>query len=94
MKEKYDKTVTFKDITPDAMNTLLEFLYTERIVLTEDNVANILQAASIMQIQGTFASISLKERKVQLEKPQLAKLLIFSSPKLRIKAIFKNLLLK
>jgi len=57
MKEKYDRTVTFKDITSDAMSALLEFLYTERIVLTEDNVASILQAASIMQIQGTFYAI-------------------------------------
>ena len=52
MKEKYEKTVTFKNITPDAMNALLEFLYTETMVLTEENVADILHAASIMQVQG------------------------------------------
>ena len=53
MKEKYDKTVTFKDITADAMNAILDFLYTETIVLTEENVSDILHAASIMQIPGT-----------------------------------------
>ena len=52
MKEKYDKTVTFKDITTDAMEALLEFIYTEKIVLNEENVSDILHAASIMQIQG------------------------------------------
>ena len=52
MKEKFDKTVTFKDITSGAMNALLDFLYTERIVMTEENVSDMLHAASIMQIEG------------------------------------------
>ena len=52
MKEKFDKTVTFQDITSDAMNAILDFLYTETIVLTEENVSDMLQAASIMQIEG------------------------------------------
>ena len=53
MKEKYDETVTFKGITAEAMNAILDFLYTETIVLTEENISDILHAASIMQIPGT-----------------------------------------
>jgi len=53
MKEKFDKTITLKSITPDAMKALLEFLYTETIVLTEENISDMLHAASILQIEGT-----------------------------------------
>ena len=53
MKEKYDKTVTFHEITSDAVNAILDFLYTETIVLTEENVSDILHASSILQIPGT-----------------------------------------
>ena len=52
MKEKYDKTVTFEDITAEAMGAILDFLYSETIVLTEENVSEMLHAASIMQIEG------------------------------------------
>jgi len=54
MKEKYEKTVPFKGITPETMKALLEFLYTETIVLTEENVSDMLYAASIMQVEGNL----------------------------------------
>ena len=63
MREKNEKVVTFKDITPFAMKTLLDFLYTEEIVLTEDNVSDILYAASIMQIEGKFLYSGLSRDK-------------------------------
>ena len=52
MEEKNNKTVPLKDITSDAMNALLNFLYTETIVLTEENISDMLYAASLMQIEG------------------------------------------
>jgi len=48
MKEKFDKTVTLKGITVDTLNTLLDFLYTQKIAVDEENVSDLLYAASIM----------------------------------------------
>ena len=52
MKEKYEKSVTLKDVTPEAVTALLDFLYTAEIALTEESISDLLYAASIMQIQG------------------------------------------
>ena len=52
MKEKYEKTVNFENITQKAMEALVLFMYTEEITLTEENVSDILHAASMLQVVG------------------------------------------
>ena len=52
MKEKYEKTVDFQDITSEAMEILVDFMYTKEITLTEENVSDVLQAASMLQVVG------------------------------------------
>ena len=52
MKEKHEKTVKFRDVTWEAMKALVDFTYTEEITLTEENVSDILHAASMLQVVG------------------------------------------
>ena len=59
MKEKYEKTVKFRDVTWEAMKALVDFMYTEEITLTEENVSDILHAASMLQVVGEILFIEL-----------------------------------
>ena len=61
MKEKYEKIVHCKDVSEDAMETLVNFMYTEEITLTEENVSDILHAASMLRVvgKGTFRFFSV-----------------------------------
>ena len=53
MKEKYQKVVKIRGIKEDAMEEILEFVYCGKIQLNDNNVSNVLEAASIMQVLGT-----------------------------------------
>ena len=52
MKEKYEKTINFEDVTQEAIEALVAFMYTEEITLTEENVSDILHAASMLRVVG------------------------------------------
>lgn len=51
MAEARQDIVTIKDLDPDAMGALIEFLYTARVRITTDTVQPLLFAASILQIE-------------------------------------------
>ncbi|CAK8689057.1 unnamed protein product [Clavelina lepadiformis] len=50
MREEKEKTVVIKGITPSAMTLILDYIYTDIITLTDDNVGEVLQAASLLTI--------------------------------------------
>ena len=50
MKEKREQKVTLKDISPTAMQVVIDFIYTGDVTITEENISSILDAASLMQI--------------------------------------------
>ena len=50
MKEKYDKVIKIEDVTAKAMKEILKAMYDGEIDFTEDNLAEILHAASLMQV--------------------------------------------
>ena len=52
MKEQYNKDVKLSGLTPNALEEVLNFMYTEKITLSEANVADVLQAASLMLLTG------------------------------------------
>ena len=58
MKEKYEGIVELKEVSLEAVKTLLDFLYTETIVLSQDSVFDILHAASLMQIGSALDVIA------------------------------------
>ena len=58
MKEKSEGVVKLKEISLEAVKTLLDFLYTETIVLSQDSVSDVLHAASLMQIGSALDVIA------------------------------------
>ena len=50
MKEKNDKVIPIHDITSDAFKILLDAIYTGKLMLSENNLADILTAASLTQV--------------------------------------------
>ena len=50
MKEKQEKIVTFNDISPDAFQAVIDFIYTGDVTITEDNVSSLLHVTSLMQV--------------------------------------------
>ena len=50
MKEKQEKLVTFNDISPDAFQTVIDFIYTGDVTITEDTVWSLLDVTSLMQV--------------------------------------------
>ena len=52
MKEKYQKTIKLRDVTWEATKAVVDFMYTEEITLTEENISDILHAASLLQVVG------------------------------------------
>ena len=50
MREKRDEKVTLQDISPIAMQVAIDFIYTGDVIITEENISSILNAASLMQI--------------------------------------------
>ena len=51
MKEKNNRVILIKTVTARAFKEILDSIYTNRIVLSEDNLTEILHAASMMQIK-------------------------------------------
>ena len=60
MREENEKTVVIKGITPSAMTLILDYIYTDIITLTDDNVGEVLQAASLLTILGRICYPSIK----------------------------------
>ena len=54
MKEKYDKVIKIEDVTAEAMKEILKAMYDGEIDFTEDNLAEILHAASLMQVTSVL----------------------------------------
>ena len=52
MKEQYFKDVKLSGVTPSALEEVLNYMYTEKITLSEENVCDVLQAASLMLLTG------------------------------------------
>ena len=50
MKEKQDNKADVKGISVDTMETILNFIYTSEITITNYNVYDVLAAADYMQI--------------------------------------------
>ena len=51
MKESLTDHVRIFDVTPDVMETLIEFCYTGIAVITELNVVDLLKAADLFQVK-------------------------------------------
>lgn len=52
MAEANQDTVTMKDVDPDVLDRLVEFVYTGRLDVTVDNVQDLLAAASLVQLEA------------------------------------------
>ncbi|XP_076813176.1 kelch-like protein 12 isoform X2 [Clavelina lepadiformis] len=50
MREQHEKTISITGITPSAMALVLDFIYTDVITLTDENVGEVLQAASLLRL--------------------------------------------
>ena len=62
MKEQYNKDVLLSGVTPNALEEVLNYMYTEKITLSEANVADVLQAASLMLLTGKKGWILLMNK--------------------------------
>ena len=56
MKEKFENTIKIVGVTAEAMENILEFLYTNNINLGEENIRETLEAAHLMQISRKYKS--------------------------------------
>ena len=54
MKEKHEKTACINGISVDTMETILSFIYTSEITITNYNVYDVLATADYMQIPSRF----------------------------------------
>jgi len=52
MKEQYFKDIKISGVTPSALEEVLNYMYTEKITLSEESVCDVLQAASLMLLTG------------------------------------------
>ena len=53
-QEKHDKIITLHDISYEGLSAVINFIYTLQINLTDETVANILEAASLLQIHNVI----------------------------------------
>ena len=51
MRESKENQVTLKDLPMDSVSSLVEFAYTGRISITEENVQRLLFASSVLQVR-------------------------------------------
>lgn len=58
MMESRQETVTLSDLDQDAVEDLVEFAYTSKIGIHEDNVQPLLKAASILQLSEVMGACS------------------------------------
>nr|XP_018671645.1 kelch-like protein 12 [Ciona intestinalis] len=52
MKEEFERVIKIKEVTKVAMEQVITFIYTNKILLSEENIDEVLHAASLMQVQG------------------------------------------
>ncbi|XP_076813579.1 kelch-like protein 12 isoform X2 [Clavelina lepadiformis] len=50
MKERHERNISMKGIASDAMEKILDFFYSDIIILTDENVGDLLQAASLLNL--------------------------------------------
>ena len=48
--ESRQETITLKDMDPDSVSQLIDFVYTSRIYIDQENVQNLLRMATILQM--------------------------------------------
>jgi hypothetical protein len=52
MKENESKIIELKGCSPNAMQLILDCIYTDKVELTDENVQELLAAASLFQLPG------------------------------------------
>nr|XP_026692809.1 kelch-like protein 2 [Ciona intestinalis] len=57
MKERFEKEITIKEVTKIAMKQVINFIYTNKVLLSEENIDEVLHAASLMQVQDLLALV-------------------------------------
>ncbi|XP_078492391.1 kelch-like protein 12 [Ciona intestinalis] len=57
MKEKFEKEIRIKEVTKIAMEQVIAFIYTNKVLLSEENIDEVLHAASLMQVQDLLALV-------------------------------------
>ena len=58
MKESQSTSVELKDLDPHAVESLVQFAYTAKIVITVDNCQKLLNAASFLQFEKVAEACS------------------------------------
>lgn len=56
LSEKGKSFVDIQGLTASTMEILLDFVYTETVLVTVENVQELLPAACLLQLKGTFRS--------------------------------------
>ena len=57
MKEKHERDIQIEGVTANAMDLILNFLYTTTVDLVEESVEEVLEAASLLHISRKFKFI-------------------------------------
>ncbi|XP_078492563.1 kelch-like protein 12 isoform X2 [Ciona intestinalis] len=57
MKEKFEKEIKIKEVAKIAMEQVITFIYTNKVLLSEENIDEVLHAASLMQVQDLLALV-------------------------------------
>lgn len=67
LKEKYEKRIIIKGVDAETMNTLLDYTYTSKALITKQNVQRVLEAANLFQVcEQTGLMLSSGEKKAAL----------------------------
>uniref|UniRef100_F6VE11 Kelch-like protein 12 n=2 Tax=Ciona intestinalis TaxID=7719 RepID=F6VE11_CIOIN len=57
MKEKFEKEIKIKEVAKIAMEQVIAFIYTNKVLLSEENIDEVLHAALLMQVQDLLALV-------------------------------------
>ncbi|XP_078482429.1 kelch-like protein 12 [Ciona intestinalis] len=57
MKEEFERVIKIKEVTKVAMEQVITFIYTNKVLLSEENIDEVLHAASLMQVQDLLALV-------------------------------------
>ncbi|XP_078492594.1 kelch-like protein 24 isoform X2 [Ciona intestinalis] len=57
MKEEFEKVIEIKEVTKFAMEKVITFIYTNKFLFSEENINEVLYAASLMQVQDLLALV-------------------------------------
>ena len=60
MKEQYTNNIPLEGITEQAFSSVLKFIYTGKITLSVEDIAEVLHVADMMQIHGNCFSICVR----------------------------------